>query len=83
MLPEDMDVSVWGIPGCVYGVLRESGCIYRGPEQRALGNKVCKHMAFEGLQAEAQVWGVCGVVVEVRLRCVSWGPESRMSKIWT
>lgn len=88
-----MDVHGEGIP---HGVLRESGCIYTGPanggvEQIALGNMVCKHMAFKGLQVETQTWVRVGwwwkagrdVCLGVqRVGCQSCGPrEVRFGKI--
>lgn len=80
-----MDVNGEGI---LPGVLRESGCIYTGPanggvEQIPLGNMVCKHMAFKGLQVEAQTWVCVGwwwkagldVCLGVqRVGCQSCGP---------
>lgn len=54
-----------------------------GVEQRPLGNMVCKHVTFKGLQGEAQTWGVCRGWWWKAGECVSWGSESRMSKLWT
>lgn len=64
MLPAGLALSVPGLTGCVYGGLRESGCICRGPASEVLNRDPWETRFVNIRCSRGSRWklrlGVCG-----------------------